>query len=704
MTPGHFRHAWRLPHVDPLAYLDIDHFRRLARIAEDAKIDAVFLGDGPALGAEVGQAPGTGLDPLVLLGHLAAVTTHLGVVITCSTTYNSPYNLARRFQALDHVTRGRAAVNIVTTGTPAAAANFGLTAHPDKQTRYRRAYEFLDVVTRLWDAWEPEAVVADKASGRYADPSRIHRLDHVGEFFSVAGPLPVPAGPQGRPVIVQAGGSPGGLALAGAFADVVFTVAQTQATAVAFRDEVRRHAVAAGRQPDDVQVSLGVVVLVAATEEEARRRERELYDTLPVEQLTVGLTRNLGLPDGVFGPDDPITVDDLPDLIPGDAFSTGFSTAVRALIAAGPRTPRELIQRGAGGAGHRLLVGTPEQVADDLESWYAAGTADGFTVMPADTAVDLENFARLVVPILQRRGLFQREYHHPTLRGRLGLLGPRPTSPRPGIDGTGELFSAAARYGDPSVALGVATDVIRLQLAHRSVRRFGPRDVTDDELTALIAAAQSAATSSNLQPWSVVAVRDPDRRARLSALAGGQEFIAQAPLFLVWIADLGRARRLADHAGTPLAATDYLESTLIGFVDTALAAQNAVLAAESLGLGTVFVGAIRNHPERVAAELGLPRHAVATFGLAIGAPDPSEPAGVKPRLPLDAVLHRERYDVDAADAHHATYDERLGAYQSRYGLSGTWTERVLARLSGPESMAGRHRLREALEGLGLPSR
>lgn len=421
MTPGHFRHAWRLEHADPLAYLDIDHFRRLAALAEAAKIDAVFLGDGPALRGEIEEAPGTGIDPLVLLGHLAAVTEHLGVVITSSTTYNSPYNLARRFQALDHVTKGRAAVNIVTTGTPAAAANFGLVEHPDKATRYRRAWEFLDVVTRLWDSWEPGWLVADKASGRYADTGKIHAIDHEGEFFSVAGPLPVAPGPQGRPVIVQAGGSEGGLKLAGDFADVVFTVAQTVAKAVAFRDDIRARAAAAGRHPDDVKVSLGVVVLVAASEAEARERERELYDRLPIERLTAALLSNLGLPEGSFGPDDPISAEDLPDTIPANAFSTGFGVSTRALIAEGPRTPRELIQRGAGGSGHRLLVGSAERVADDLAAWYAAGAADGFTVMPADTAVDLPNFTRLVVPILQERGLFQREYSAPTLRERLGL-------------------------------------------------------------------------------------------------------------------------------------------------------------------------------------------------------------------------------------------------------------------------------------------
>ncbi|MFI5934657.1 NADPH-dependent oxidoreductase [Actinoplanes sp. NPDC051494] len=263
---------------------------------------------------------------------------------------------------------------------------------------------------------------------------------------------------------------------------------------------------------------------------------------------------------------------------------------------------------------------------------------------------------------------------------------------------------AAARYGDPSLQLEGLNDVLRSQLGRRSVRAFTDRPVTDAELTALIAAAQSAPTSSNLQPWSVIAVRDPARKARLAVLAGDQDFVARAPLFLIWVADLGRARRLAARAGTRVDATDYLETTVIGFVDTALAAQNAVVAATSLGLGSVFVGAVRNHPEQIAAELGLPPHTVAAFGLAVGTPDPTEQADVKPRLPQAAVLHHEQYDAPAADAHIATYDERLTAYNTRFGLPGNWSDRVLARLHGPASMAGRHHLRAILERLGLPSR
>ncbi|RMB85043.1 NtaA/DmoA family FMN-dependent monooxygenase [Streptomyces shenzhenensis] len=445
LTPGHFRHAWRLPHADPLAQLDVDHFTRLAEAAEDARIDAVFLGDGPALGAGIEHAPGPGLDPLILLAHLSGATEHLGFVITSSSTYNSPYNLARRFNALDHVSKGRAAVNIVTTGTPAAAANFGLDDHPDRDTRYRRAHEFLDVVTRLWDAWEPGALVGDRTSGRYADPSRIHAIDHRGEFFSVRGPLPVPAGPQGRPVIVQAGGSEGGLKLAGDFADVVFTVAQTQAKAVAFRDEVRRRATAAGRRPDDVKVSLGVVVLVSETAAEAQRRAEELYATLPLDSLVAALNTGLGLPADAFGPDDPIALDDLPDRSGEGAFSVGFAESTRALIAERPRSPRELVRRSAGGSGHRLLIGSAPQVADDLERWFRAGAADGFTIMPADTAVDFENFTRLVVPILRERGLFRSDYTARTLRERFGLRRPgRDVAGRPAL-----VPPAADPPGDP---------------------------------------------------------------------------------------------------------------------------------------------------------------------------------------------------------------------------------------------------------------
>ncbi len=261
------------------------------------------------------------------------------------------------------------------------------------------------------------------------------------------------------------------------------------------------------------------------------------------------------------------------------------------------------------------------------------------------------------------------------------------------------------RYGDDALPpLSLTNQTLAIQLAHRSVRSFLPDPVTDEHLEAMVAAAQSAPTSSNLQAWSVVAVRNSAHKSRLAALAAEQGFIDEAPLLLVWLADLGRARRLAERHCRPLDGADYLESTFLGFLDATLAAQNAVVAAESLGLGTVCVGAIRNHPEEVARELDLPPHVFAVFGLAVGWPDPEERADVKPRLPQSAVLHRERYDAPRADAGIDAYDERLRAYNRRFGLAGDWTGRVLRRLEGPGSLAGRDRIREALTGLGLPSR
>lgn len=428
MTPGHFRAAWRLPHHEPTDHLSIDYYEQLARIADEVGLDAVFLGDAPALSPDIGANPANGLDPLVLLGHLAAVTTRVGVLATSSATYNSPYNLARRFQSLDIVTKGRAAVNIVTTYAPAAAANFGLPEPLDKETRYRRAYEFLSIVQRLWDGWEPDAVLADKEAGVYADTAKIHPVDHAGEFFSVAGPLTVPAGPQGRPVVVQAGGSEGGLTLGAELADVIFTVAQTQGKAIAFRDDIRARAVAAGRGADDVKVSLGVIVLVGETEAEARQREDELYTTVDVDGVARGFLSAIGLSE--LDLDAPIRLEDLPDISKSNGVgSEGFGISTRALLAEAPLSARQFVRRTGGipGGGHRFVVGTPEQIADDLESWFRAGAADGFTVMYADTSVDFERFARLVVPILVERGLFTPGEVGSTLRDRLGLAHPLQT-------------------------------------------------------------------------------------------------------------------------------------------------------------------------------------------------------------------------------------------------------------------------------------
>lgn len=261
------------------------------------------------------------------------------------------------------------------------------------------------------------------------------------------------------------------------------------------------------------------------------------------------------------------------------------------------------------------------------------------------------------------------------------------------------------RYGGPvEVDPGEWNDVLATQLAHRSVRSYLPDQVPDSTITMLVAAAQSAATSSNLQLWSVIAVRDPDRLGRLAAITGGQRHVANAPVLLVWLADLARAKQIAaDHSGDTEGA-DYLESTLVAVVDAALAAQNAALAAESLGLGICYIGALRNHPVRTAEVLGLPEGVFAVFGLVVGHPDPAVETKVKPRLPQDAVLHHETYDLGKQAEHVRGYEERIRGFYDGVGLESSWMRRVSARFGSVAGLRGRERLRQALHELGFPLR
>ncbi len=262
-----------------------------------------------------------------------------------------------------------------------------------------------------------------------------------------------------------------------------------------------------------------------------------------------------------------------------------------------------------------------------------------------------------------------------------------------------------ARYGAADVAVPSAgSPIIDHLLSHRSVRAYLPDPVDDDQLAAIVAAAQSAASSSNLHAWSVVAVRDPARKARLAELAGDQAHIRQAPLLLVWLADLARLEQVANKVGETHAALDYLEMFEVGVIDAALAAQNAVTAAESLGLGTVYIGAMRNRPEEVATELQLPPRVVAVFGLCVGKPDPAQPAAVKPRPPQSVVLHRETYSLPAQTAGLEQYDTAMSAFYASQGMKvrGTWSNHSAKRVRDTQALSGRDRLMEALNGLGFP--
>ncbi|MEX3916462.1 NADPH-dependent oxidoreductase [Paraburkholderia sp. BR10872] len=280
------------------------------------------------------------------------------------------------------------------------------------------------------------------------------------------------------------------------------------------------------------------------------------------------------------------------------------------------------------------------------------------------------------------------------------------TPARPAADFADAVRALEARYGTPwSAPLPAWNDTLDTLLTHRSVRNYADRPLPDGTLETLIAAAQSASTSSNLQTWSVVAIENPERRARLADLAGGQSHVRAAPLFLVWLADLSRLEAAGARSGASVEGLHYMETLVVGMIDAALAAQNAVVALESLGMSAVYIGGIRNQPEQVAAELGLPPRVLPVFGMCVGYPDETRPADVKPRLPQEVVLHREQYDAPSQAAAIAQYDEVMGGFQTAQGLSAAgWAVRSLARWRSRESLHGRDRLRDALNALGFELR
>ena len=415
--------AWRLPGSDPGAFADVRHYIRVAQIAEAGKLDAVFLADNAAIVDQIHFRPITALEPTVLLASIAAATTHIGLIGTASTSYNEPYNIARRFATLDHVSAGRAGWNVVTTADAPSARNFGRDAAPDHAQRYARASEFTAVVKALWDSWEDDAFVGDKTSGRFVDPGKVLPIAHHGEHFSVQGPLNLPRSPQGHPVVVQAGGSADGRELAARHAEAVFSASQSFEESLAYGRELKSRAQALGRGPDAVQVLAGLTTIIGATEAQARRRRDELVDLIPWDYSLTRLAGTLGITP------DRLRLDErLPGNLALPANGNGNHTFFNATLALARRhgyTVRELIRELAGGGGHRVIVGTPEQIADDIEHWFRHGAADGFNLMPDALPGGLQDFVDGVVPILQRRGIFRTEYEGGTLREHLGLARPQ---------------------------------------------------------------------------------------------------------------------------------------------------------------------------------------------------------------------------------------------------------------------------------------
>ena len=410
--------AWRRRPESPSSYLDIDYYRDVAQLAESGRLHAIFLADTLAVSEENFERPNLGaMDPTAVLGALSAVTKNIGLVATASTSYNEPYNLARRIASLDHLSRGRAAWNIVTTFIPDVAANFSKAPLPPHGERYARAEEFVDVVTALWNSWEEGALVGDKASGLFADRNRVHALNHDGRFFAVRGPSTLPRSPQGRPILYQAGSSEEGRALAARVADVIFAVQNTLPSAVEFRADLRERAVREGREPNSLKILPGLVPVIGGTEQEAQKRKKEL-DALAGDAELRKLASRVGVPVSELALDKPLPIDRIKANEKFNA-SRGFQAAAIQLGTSENLTVREILFRNGGG--HPQVVGTPEQVADFIETWHRAGAADGFNLMIDELPSGLRAFVDEVVPLLQRRGLFQKDYRGDTLRSNLGL-------------------------------------------------------------------------------------------------------------------------------------------------------------------------------------------------------------------------------------------------------------------------------------------
>lgn len=418
---GYHESAWRVVEDDVRGVLGLDYYANIARIAERGLLDAIFLADNIAIAEyRVTHLPQTQFDPVVVLSALAAVTSRIGLIGTGSTTYSKPWDLARRFATLDHLSAGRAGWNIVTTITPLAAGNFGERSHPEHDDRYHRAHEFVDVVKRTWDSWADDAVVGDRDRGVWADRSRLRAPRFHGEFYDVEGVLPFPRSPQGHPVLVQAGQSPAGRTLAARYAELVFSGAATLADAVAFRTDLRARVAEAGRDPDQVAVLPGLMITLGGTEAEAQARARRLEELVSEEFRWQNALYVAGFDPDAFDPDLPFPG----KLLEEPAPSSGAERLIAAARAQ-PETPlREILLGTRRGGARSHFVGTPEQLADRIGDWQDAGGADGFTIMGSTLPYELQTFTDHVVPLLQRRGRYRSEYRGHTLREHLGLARP----------------------------------------------------------------------------------------------------------------------------------------------------------------------------------------------------------------------------------------------------------------------------------------
>lgn len=409
--------GWRMPGAMD-SFQDIEMVKQIAVEAERGKFDLIFMGDN--LNADPGAHPSytARLEPLTLLAAIAGATRHIGLGATASTTYGDPFSVARIFASLDHISGGRAAWNAVTTANPAAAANFG-TMHPDHSRRYEVAEEFLGVVRGLWDCWADDAIVADRESGVYIDPSKVRALDHEGAHFKVKGPLNISRSPQGQPIILQAGGSEAGQELAAKSADVVFSVTQDLDEARAFYASLKGRLPAYGREPDSLVILPGVMPIVGRTEREAHDKLAELQGFISETNALSLLSDRFGIDMSIYDLDGPVPE----DLVPSDSYHA-FARVMLDKAKRENMRLRDIYNLMAAARGHWVLCGTPDYIADTLETWFTTGAADGFNVMPSHFLGGLADFVDMVVPILQARGLYRTEYEGTTLRDLMGMARP----------------------------------------------------------------------------------------------------------------------------------------------------------------------------------------------------------------------------------------------------------------------------------------
>ena len=417
---GYHDAAWRHPEVPPGGATDFKYFLNSARIAERGKFDMVFFADGIGIRAD-DNPPGSlartnrnvELEPLTLLSALAAMTSHIGLVSTASTTYNEPYHIARKFASLDNISGGRAGWNVVTSWSEQEAWNFSRDTHLDYDTRYDRAKEFVDVVTGLWDSWENDAFVHDKASGQFYDPSKLHVLNHRGKHFTVRGPLSAPPTPQGRPILVQAGAAEQGQEIAAANADVVYAAQVDLAGAKAYYAGLKARMAKYGRAPELLKVMPAVTTIVGRTRAEAQAKFDQLQELIDPMVGLASLFNAFGDLSG-YPLDGPV-----PEPVNAKVRSIAYN--LWNLAQRENLTIRQFYQKKSAGSGGLLLKGSAEDVADAMEEWMAEEAADGFNLTPTHLPHGIDDFVELVVPELRRRGRFRTEYESTTLRGNLGL-------------------------------------------------------------------------------------------------------------------------------------------------------------------------------------------------------------------------------------------------------------------------------------------